>query len=196
MTKEGSTKIVNFNTPRAGVLMLGCGRISHFSVYVLSLSIYSTLIAIVLRDYDAAFRYHSWFSFILWYLLINKYEPFWQEASVKSLIHRWPLRPVGLLFFLSLLFVLYLKIIHFGRQTYKMFVINLLLLWRSVFWIKHWWVVNHTNVFLFLFTRNCIPIANLYIIKILITSSVHVGLSLMSSRVCSGNSWMKNNVTK
>ena len=57
MTKEGSTKIVNFNTPRAGVLMLGRGHISHFSDYVLSspLSIYSTLIAIMLRDYDAAF---------------------------------------------------------------------------------------------------------------------------------------------
>ena len=61
MTKEGSTKIVNFNTPMAVVLMLGRGHISHFSEYVLSstLSIYSTLIAIVLRDYDAAFRYHS-----------------------------------------------------------------------------------------------------------------------------------------
>ena len=31
-------------------------------------------------------------------LLIYKYEPFWQEVSVKSLILRWPLRPVGLLF--------------------------------------------------------------------------------------------------
>ena len=30
-------------------------------------------------------------------LLIYKYEPFWQEVSVKSLILRWPLRPVGLL---------------------------------------------------------------------------------------------------
>ena len=37
------------------------GHITHYSEYVLSstLSIYSTLIAIVLRDYDAAFRYHS-----------------------------------------------------------------------------------------------------------------------------------------
>ena len=61
MTKEGSTKIVNFNTPMAEVLMLVRGHISHFSEYVLSstLSIYSTLITIVLRDYDAAFRYHS-----------------------------------------------------------------------------------------------------------------------------------------
>ena len=29
MNKEGSTKIVNFMTPRAGVLVLGCGHISH-----------------------------------------------------------------------------------------------------------------------------------------------------------------------
>ena len=60
MTKEGSTKIVNFNTPMAEVLMLGHGHISHFSEYVLSstLSIYSTLVAIVFRDYDAAFLYH------------------------------------------------------------------------------------------------------------------------------------------
>ena len=57
MTKEGSTKIVNFNSPRAGDLMLGRGRISHFRECVLSstLSIYSTLIAIMLRDYDDAF---------------------------------------------------------------------------------------------------------------------------------------------
>ena len=60
MTKEESTKITNFMTPRVGVLMLGCGHISHYSEYVLSstLSIYSTLIAIVLRDFDAAFLYY------------------------------------------------------------------------------------------------------------------------------------------
>ena len=60
MTKEGSTKIVNFMTPGAGVLMLGCGNISHYSKYVVSstLSIYSSLVVIVLRDYDAAFLYH------------------------------------------------------------------------------------------------------------------------------------------
>ena len=29
MTKEGSTKIVNFMTPGAGVLVLGHGHISH-----------------------------------------------------------------------------------------------------------------------------------------------------------------------
>ena len=29
MTKEGSTKIINFMTPGAGVLALGCGHISH-----------------------------------------------------------------------------------------------------------------------------------------------------------------------
>ena len=59
-TNEGSTKIVNLMTPGAGVLMLGHGHISHYSEDVLysTLSIYSTLIAIVLRDYDAAFLYH------------------------------------------------------------------------------------------------------------------------------------------
>ena len=60
MTKEGSTKIVNFMIPGAGVLMLGCGHISHYSEYVVSstLLIYSILIVIVLRDYDAAFLHH------------------------------------------------------------------------------------------------------------------------------------------
>ena len=59
MTKEGSTKIVNFMTPGAGVLMLGRGHISHYSEYVVSpVSIYSTLIAIMLRGYDAAILYH------------------------------------------------------------------------------------------------------------------------------------------
>ena len=78
ITKEGSTKIVNFNTPIAEVLMLGRGHISHFSEYVLSstLSIYSTLIAIVLSDYDAAFD--TIVDFHLFYdgVLIYKYEPF------------------------------------------------------------------------------------------------------------------------
>ena len=51
MTKEGSIKIVNW------VLMLGGG---HYSKYALSspLSIYSILIAIVLRDSNAVFLCH------------------------------------------------------------------------------------------------------------------------------------------
>ena len=59
MTKEGFTKIVNFMTPGVGVLVLGRGHISHYSEFVLSstLSIYSTFIAIVLRDYDAAYLF-------------------------------------------------------------------------------------------------------------------------------------------
>ena len=58
MTKEGSTKILM--TPGTGILMLGHGHISHYGDYVVSstLLIYSTWIAIVLRDYDAAFLYH------------------------------------------------------------------------------------------------------------------------------------------
>ena len=29
MTKEGSTKIVSFMTPGAGILVIGCGHLSH-----------------------------------------------------------------------------------------------------------------------------------------------------------------------
>ena len=63
MTKEGSTKIVNFITLGARDLMLGHGHISYYSEYVVSstLSIYSTLVAIVLRNYDAAFRFSFFF---------------------------------------------------------------------------------------------------------------------------------------
>ena len=47
-------------TPREGVLVFGRGLISHYSEYALfsTLSIYSTLIAIVLRDYNAIFLCH------------------------------------------------------------------------------------------------------------------------------------------
>ena len=47
--------------------MLERGHINNYIEYVLSstLSTYITLIAIVLRYYDAAFLYHGWFSFIL-----------------------------------------------------------------------------------------------------------------------------------
>ena len=60
MTKEVSTQIVNFMTPGAGVLMLGRGRVRHYSENVLSstLSIYNILVAIVLRDYYAAFLHY------------------------------------------------------------------------------------------------------------------------------------------
>ena len=61
MTKEWSTKIVNFMTPGAGVLMLMRGHISQNSEYALSSSllIYSLLIAIVvLRELYAAFQCH------------------------------------------------------------------------------------------------------------------------------------------
>ena len=36
MTKERSTKIVNFVTPGAGVIMVRCGHIGHYSEYALS----------------------------------------------------------------------------------------------------------------------------------------------------------------
>ena len=60
MTKEGFTEIVNFMASVAGVHMVGRGHISHYNDYGLSstLSIYSTLVAIVLRDYTVAFLCH------------------------------------------------------------------------------------------------------------------------------------------
>ena len=61
MIKEGSTQIVNFMIPGAWVLVLGRSHMIYtLYEYVQSstLSIYSTLIAIVLWDYDAAFLYH------------------------------------------------------------------------------------------------------------------------------------------
>ena len=56
-TKEGSARIVNFMTIEAGGLMLERGYISHYSEYALTStqSIYITLIAIVLSEYNAAF---------------------------------------------------------------------------------------------------------------------------------------------
>ena len=71
MTKEGDAKIVYFNTIGAGGggLMLGRDYMSYYSEYLLSStqSICIILIAIVLREYNAAFLYHCWFSFILWW---------------------------------------------------------------------------------------------------------------------------------
>ena len=54
-------------------------NISHYSeyVYIYSLSLYFTLIAIVLKDYEAAFLYNFLFLFItIMGLLIWKYAPF------------------------------------------------------------------------------------------------------------------------
>ena len=104
MTKKGCTKIVNFMTPGAGVLMLGYGHLSHYSEYAVfsTLSIYSTLVACVpcVKGLWCCFPIPSLiFNYSMMGLLIYKYEPLWQEVSVKSLILRWPLRPVGLLFY-------------------------------------------------------------------------------------------------
>ena len=76
--------------------MLGRG---YYSEYALSsISIYITFIAIELRGYNAAFCFLSLFvDFYLFYDGACKYEPFWQELNVESLILK-PLRPIGLLF--------------------------------------------------------------------------------------------------
>ena len=45
---------------------------------------------------------HCWILFILWWgsWCANIYESFWQEVNVESLILRWPLKHLGLLFFM------------------------------------------------------------------------------------------------
>ena len=42
MTKEGTTKIVNFMTHGAGILILGCGHISHYTDYASSSTLSAT----------------------------------------------------------------------------------------------------------------------------------------------------------
>ena len=58
VTKEGSTKIVNFMESVAGICIVGCGHLSHFSDYELSstLSIYSILVAILFRELMLLFQ--------------------------------------------------------------------------------------------------------------------------------------------
>ena len=63
MTVEGSTKFINFMTPGAEFLMSERGYINHCSELSSTLSIYSTLIAMVLRDYNAAFLCYCCFLF-------------------------------------------------------------------------------------------------------------------------------------
>ena len=90
MTKEGSTTIENFMIPGAGFLVLGCGHISHKA-------------KMPYKRLWCCFPVPSLiFIYSMMGLLIYKYEPLLQEVSVKSLILRWPLRPVGLLFIIHL----------------------------------------------------------------------------------------------
>ena len=135
MTKiEGSTKIVNFMTPRAGVLMSGV-TICHYSEYVLSftLSIYSTLIAIVLFIMMLLTYSIVDYSIILWWGCWYTFEPFWQEVGVKSLILRWPLRPVGLLLFFNLINMLTNRKRYPEKESQK-------LVWIDSVWIKWIWL--------------------------------------------------------
>ena len=69
LTGEGSVWIVNFISIGDGGLVLGRGYVGHYIECALysALSVCITLIAVVLRKYDAAFLCHCWFSFILWW---------------------------------------------------------------------------------------------------------------------------------
>ena len=86
-----------------------------YSEYVLSsaLTIYSTLIAFVWRNYYAAHLFICSFSFILWW---GSWFTNMSPSDKKSLILRWPLRPVGLLFTISRLLILQMPHIIFGKN--------------------------------------------------------------------------------
>ena len=75
MTTEGPTKIENYMTPQGWGSDVMRGHVSHYSEYLLSvtLSIYSTMIAIVLKDYDAVtlmFIYS-----MIWLLIYTNMSP-------------------------------------------------------------------------------------------------------------------------
>ena len=69
MTIEGSAKIVNFILSGQGSYMLRRGYISHYSEYEFSstLSIYITLIAIVLREYTVILLSYATVDFCSFY---------------------------------------------------------------------------------------------------------------------------------
>ena len=89
MTKEGSTKIVHFVTHGAGVLMLRCDHLSHYSEYSMHyLPQYQNkahYLQLYYNDHNAVFlcRFYS-----IMGLLICKYESFWQDIS---LWYKWAL---------------------------------------------------------------------------------------------------------
>ena len=61
--------------------------------------IYSILIAIVLRSYNEAVHCHCWFLFFLrWACKYANVRTSDKKINVESLILRWPLWPVNLLF--------------------------------------------------------------------------------------------------
>ena len=120
MTKEESTKIVNFIIPRDGVLMLGHGHINHYSEYVLSptLSIYSTLLAIVLRDSYALFRYHHLFSFILWWAVDIQIWALLTRSQCKVSVTHLIVKARGLLFFWASHISLYFFHLKLGNKIF------------------------------------------------------------------------------
>ena len=104
-TKVGSTKIVNVMEsfslfPDIGhTHWIHCnnqGRVyQNFKLHVMSSK----------RKYNSmmCINIHQLFDIVFYdrpciYRRICKYETFWQKVSVESLLLRWPLRPVGLLF--------------------------------------------------------------------------------------------------
>ena len=99
MTMKGSTKIVNFMTDRAGILMLGCDHIRHYSKYALFSTLINKqhIICYCIKELQYSFPMPLLiFIYLMIGLLIYKYEPFFQEFSAVSDI-QVTVRPVGLL---------------------------------------------------------------------------------------------------
>ena len=108
MAKEGSTKIVKFMTFRVEVIILRSGHISHYGEYASSstLSIYSTIIAIVLWDYNTAFLCCLFYMAVdmqIWALLT------WGQVSVSDT--QQTVRADGPLVYFELYYYLLLPIV-------------------------------------------------------------------------------------
>ena len=76
-------------------------------------------------------------------LLIYKYEPFWQEVSVKFLIFRWPLRPVVLLLSLYYTFIRRNHHCKWPGFVVKLFLLSLYYLFKLFIYIYYVNVHNY-----------------------------------------------------
>ena len=119
MTNEESTEIVSFITPGTGGLVPGFCHNSlnakmHYDFWKLPLHLGGWFKQTQKNSFDMPIdsdcfnRLHCSFTLSLLIIILNlmgllicKYEPFWQEVSVESLILRWPLRSMGLLLTLA-----------------------------------------------------------------------------------------------
>ena len=112
MAKERSTKVINLISPGAGVLVLRLQWPYIENAIFFFLLVYNWYHSILIKGDNGFFspnqNYDIIITLLIWTgfsgeqydprafviysmigLLICKYEPFWQDVSVQSLIHRW-----------------------------------------------------------------------------------------------------------